>query len=379
MKRLEQKFRFLLIRMVVPAILKAIFSVLPRNKNTLLLVKNDGIGDYMLFRNYFEVLKRSDKYSGYNIYLLGNTAFSDLAPQLDAETVTGFFGYNDSFFLKWDWVKLLFKLQCLRPEVIIYTNYSRKYAVDRLIKMVNTGKRIAVDGDTLNESAGLKHKSDRFYDELIQVSDLPAHETERNRQIIEALTGQKCRLQKTHIQKAKLNVIAGEKIIVFPGGSEIAKRWPAENFNSLCKQLWQKLNLHIVLAGGKADMEDAKLVKEGIATDHITDTTGMLTLMEVCALIAGAKLLITNDTVAVHIAAATGTPVICIAKGDLFGRFIPYPPASGDNIFAVFPPGLNENVVSYYHWSPLDINGIAVESVYSAVESVLAETKTRLN
>lgn len=379
MQRLKSKILFLLIRMMIPAVLKAVFGLLPRRKNTLLLVKNEGIGDYILFRNYLETLKNSDKFKIYDIYLLGNTAFSQLAVDLDAGMLKGFYGYNDSFFLKWDWVVLLFKLQRLRPQTVIYASYSRKYAVDQLIKMINASRRVAIDGDTLNQQGELKCKSDRFYDELIQLDNLPVHEVERNQQIVEAITGQKCELQAPCINTTPLNKSANYKIVVFPGGSEDAKRWPAEKFSMLCKQLSTKLNKHIILAGSKADAADATLIKENLDPGHYTDTTGTLTLTDLCGLIAGAELLISNDTVAVHIAAATRTPVICVAKGDLYGRFVPYPQHISDSVFTVFPPGLNDTTAGYYQWSSLNISDVAVESVFSLAENILAETNTRLN
>lgn len=38
---------------------------------TLLLVRLDAIGDYVLFRNFIEILKKSERYKGYKITLLG--------------------------------------------------------------------------------------------------------------------------------------------------------------------------------------------------------------------------------------------------------------------------------------------------------------------
>jgi ADP-heptose:LPS heptosyltransferase len=42
-------------------------------------------------------------------------------------------------------------------------------------------------------------------------------------------------------------------------------------------------------------------------------------------IVAGASLLVGNETGAVHIAASVGTPSVCIAGGGHYGRFVPYP------------------------------------------------------
>jgi ADP-heptose:LPS heptosyltransferase len=53
--------------------------------------------------------------------------------------------------------------------------------------------------------------------------------------------------------------------------------------------------------------------------------SGKTTLQELAELIRGAEILISNETSAVHIAAAVGTNSVCILGGGHFGRFLPYP------------------------------------------------------
>ncbi len=48
------------------------------------------------------------------------------------------------------------------------------------------------------------------------------------------------------------------------------------------------------------------------------------TLPEFVEVIRRAKILVSNDTAAVHISAAVGTPSVCILGGGHYGRFLPY-------------------------------------------------------
>src|ERR1700761_7079681 len=50
----------------------------------LLIIKTDAIGDYILFRNFLEVVRSSEAYKDYKIHLLGNVLWSDLALKYDS-------------------------------------------------------------------------------------------------------------------------------------------------------------------------------------------------------------------------------------------------------------------------------------------------------
>ena len=56
----------------------------------IVLFRHDGIGDYVLFRNFIEVFKKSLKFVDYKITLLGNSAWKDLAEFLDKDFIDEF-------------------------------------------------------------------------------------------------------------------------------------------------------------------------------------------------------------------------------------------------------------------------------------------------
>ena len=49
------------------------------NSNTLLIIRLDAIGDYLLFRNFLSVIRASRKYKDYEITLCGNIVWKDLS------------------------------------------------------------------------------------------------------------------------------------------------------------------------------------------------------------------------------------------------------------------------------------------------------------
>jgi len=60
---------------------------------------------------------------------------------------------------------------------------------------------------------------------------------------------------------------------------------------------------------------------------RVENLCGTTSLTELVDIISKAKLLITNDSSALHIAACLNTQTICLLMGRHYGRFAPYPKA----------------------------------------------------
>jgi heptosyltransferase-2 len=108
--------------------------------------------------------------------------------------------------------------------------------------------------------------------------------------------------------------ISGPYAVLCPGAEYgPAKRWP------YFRELASKLNRQVILLGSASDKGQA----EGIAGRNLV---GQTTLDEAIDLIAGASVVVTNDSGLMHVAAATGTPQVA-----LFGSSSPVhtPPGSG--------------------------------------------------
>ncbi len=115
-------------------------------------------------------------------------------------------------------------------------------------------------------------------------------------------------------------------IVVAPGSVWATKRWPAEYFAELVKELALKLKRQVVLIGGKEDQELCLRIAANTPTS-VLNLAGKSNLLESAVVIQRAALLISNDSGPLHIANAMGTKVIAIfgATSPLFG-FYPYQP-----------------------------------------------------
>jgi ADP-heptose:LPS heptosyltransferase len=64
----------------------------------------------------------------------------------------------------------------------------------------------------------------------------------------------------------------------------------------------------------------------------LDNKAGSTTLLGLATLLQRARLVVSNETSAVHLAAAVGTPSVCILGGGHFGRFLPYAKSACHNI-----------------------------------------------
>jgi heptosyltransferase-3 len=127
-----------------------------------------------------------------------------------------------------------------------------------------------------------------------------------------------------------------------PGGEGLwgRKQWGPERFAQVATGLHDRLGgaVRIVLMGGK---DDAPLAAQIAARTraHVINATGQTTLGETAALIKKCRIFLGNDSSPLHIAAATGTPVV--------GIYGPTDPRS------------------YHPWVPGGLDGVEYEVVRS--------------
>ena len=90
-----------------------------------------------------------------------------------------------------------------------------------------------------------------------------------------------------------------------------AKRWPVEKFISAAKEIQQRTNCLWLIFGGKNDAATAAQIQSAIGNrQSAINLAGQTTLRELMALLKSCRVLLTNDTGPMHVAAALGTPVV---------------------------------------------------------------------
>lgn len=95
-------------------------------------------------------------------------------------------------------------------------------------------------------------------------------------------------------------------IVLHPGATAESRRYPAARFAQAVSRL--QADMPVLVTGGKSEQELASTVCQG--NPRAINLAGQLSLGQLIALIERARLLISNNSGPVHIAAATGTPVV---------------------------------------------------------------------
>ncbi|HTQ50354.1 MAG TPA: lipopolysaccharide heptosyltransferase II [Candidatus Acidoferrales bacterium] len=91
-----------------------------------------------------------------------------------------------------------------------------------------------------------------------------------------------------------------------------AKRWPAERFIAVAKEIQKRTNCIWLIFGGKNDTDIANQIEYAIRNPQfaIRNLSGQTSLRELMSLVKLSRVLLTNDSGPMHVAAALGTPVV---------------------------------------------------------------------
>ena len=148
-----------------------------------------------------------------------------------------------------------------------------------------------------------------------------------------------------------------------------AKRWPAGRFITAAREIQKRTNCFWLILGGKGDVILANEIASAIDTGQsaVISLAGKTSLRELCAVLKLCRVLLTNDTGPMHIAAALGTPVV-----------VPFGSTSPELTGPIQSGSVPHQLIQsdapcspcFLRECPIDfrcMNGIAVERVVEAV------------
>lgn|GEM_PF-952787 len=302
----------------------------PAGKIRVLVIRLDDLGDFFLWLPFAEALRRHYPADRYELTLLGNPPWIDAAPQL--MTYDRYltldrrkFEQDDRYFLE---MAELFSIADY--DLLIQPRHYRFLKIDDLFLF---WVRPA-------ESWTLRYDYDHAYSrkarcwmrlvDACYTHPVPLPPTKKELEIsdgfLRAIAGTSAGLD---LPTDWVN-FAGPDLptpyfVVLPGTATPARQWPGANFAEVITAWLSRTEWTCVLCGGPRETELAAEIMARVGSPRVVNRCGQTTILQLCGVIAGARMVVGNDTGGIHIAALAKVPSVVIIGGGHWGKFLPYP------------------------------------------------------
>jgi len=361
-----------------------LFSVPYRPQKKILIYRLDLIGDYLMCRPFFSVLRREKRWEDFSFSLAGNQQVKELAESMDSTVFTDFIWIDRARFINsWGYrFRILRAVRHAGFEMVLYPSHTRQYWLESIVRVsgsskVYTGKAV---GHYMSSSE--KSWSDHVYKSHLSTGPVPLFEFYRNRNFFGYFSEEASRLpglMDQNLPYSNSNFESGQKVIsIAPGASTRNRRWPLSNFGELLLKLSESRSIEVKVLGGPVEFllgEELIQMLPGIPVQNLAGKRSLTQSMEE---LRNSDLLISNESSPVHMAATTGTTCIVISQGNHFGRWNPYPKEVASWIQTVYPASFGEvndkydSLAAMYHdGSEEDVAGISVDHVLEAARNLL--------
>lgn len=366
------------------ALIVAQLTVRASQKDGVLLVRLDNLGDFILWLPALEGFRKL--YQQEKLTLLVSTVTLDFADYVSKQGINvdelisidrHTFAYN--FFYK---LKIL--RQCRRAgyRLAISPVFSRELIPDHIIAATGAVQRIGWKGDEANMAKALLNKTDVYYTKLVAHEGLQA-EVERNNYFLQSLGGRLDDIiphvsipavDEEEAERVIAELASGKFAVICPGADKTYRRWPAQRFAKVCDYLFEQ-GIKVIMCGSGKERELAKEVIS-FARQPIINLVGATPVIVLAAIIKRAALYVGNCSGPAHLSVAVGTPTVVIMGGGHFKRFFPYGDLS-KNLIAYDPDMQckNDNWVCVRRVRAGDpapcIAGVTVENVIEKINGLL--------
>lgn len=245
---------------------------------------------------------------------------SSLVPLLEGDPdIAGIYPFQRKDWAgRFKWVGLLKQIGSMRQEHFDLAIDLQGLARSGIISwLANAGTCIGLD----NTRGGSREGARLFYDEVVPTPVTATHAVERYLSVLKPLGVPVHDKFDWMPPRPKMAGSVREKwqpqntaqwIALLPGARWNSKRWPVENFAQLVRSLGPVVpDAKFVILGGGADAPLGKAIAEG-NSGKVLDLTGRTSLGEMIEWVRLTRLMITNDTGPMHIAAALRKPVVAV-------------------------------------------------------------------
>lgn len=320
----------------------------------LLIVNTDSIGDYILCRNFFAEIKKSEKYKEYKISLLGCSKYKDFAEYLDCDII-------DNFYWVRERPQSLSETDLEQERCALHNEQGLKHYYDTIIfpSANSMDKRLAherlVSGILCNNKVifcfGInphRNCSDLLnYTSVCVNYNTEKFEFDLNKYFYEDLLEREITIDNPFIENEKVlfsnNYLKNKKreyIVINPCAYDKYRMWHIHNWQRLIVYIQEIEKYDIVIVCSKNEENYCKrLITE--ANIENVDILAGLSVKDLLATLKLAKLYIGQDSGVFHIAAALNIRCLCLSAGNAYFRFMNYP-QNRKHVKILFPKGTED-------------------------------------
>ncbi len=112
---------------------------------------------------------------------------------------------------------------------------------------------------------------------------------------------------------------SGPLIAVQAGASQAKRQWSPSRFVEMIKILVEEHDARVILTGAPSERAIVEPIVEQCQSNNVISVVGKTSIPQLTALLHRAEVLVTGDTGPMHIAVATGTPVISMFLASAYG------------------------------------------------------------
>ncbi len=332
-------------------------------RKRVLFVRPDALGDLVLWSASFPALTQIYPKTDYAWVWVGQPAqeeFAGLFGLFDETVVVDARRFQATSSLGYR-LRTMWRLSGLSGEVVIHPVRSRTFLVgDALARALAAPVKIASRGDTSNSPRWQLRLGDRFYTRLLSWTG-PGHELQFTAEFMAQLGGADGIVPNPALRAIAMREIAMQArgpdiaepyFVVLPGAGWEGREWGVPRFVAAAG-LIQQDNGWLCVWAGSADERRRLSPSLEPAQLRAVDLIGKTSTVELLRLIAGARMVLTNEASGAHLGAACGVPTVVIAGGGHVDRFVPWGsmttvmntmPCFGCNWDCIHPPRSHEPV-----------------------------------
>ncbi|MDE7313201.1 MAG: hypothetical protein K2N87_16525 [Eubacterium sp.] len=303
----------------------------PRRKcGKILVVRTDGLGDYILWLSVEQKIR--ELYKDKRMELLFDKRKP--TPQLARYDCAA-----DSLLSVHivTWKRFLSVLRMYRRsyDVIIQPIYSRLAFTDLLVFAAKASERVTIDSNGQFFASRAEWEwSDRGYDRILPCQKGTRHELVRCAELARGLGVKNCLASLPDMSGILLPQVpelpdgtGRSYFMVFPSASWKGKVWESEKFAAVVQWMLETFDGVVYLCGDTQDVPVCDRIVRQVrpaGRKRLSVLAGRLNLAQLARMIQKAALVFGNDTGAVHLAAAYRVKAAAVVAEREIGRFFPY-------------------------------------------------------